>query len=72
MGKKLTAAGWKAFLLAYEPFWNALLASKDLQPHEREALFTAHDMIRQRVTEATDASKRAQDAAKSVKDLICL
>ena len=43
------AKQWERRLKAYEKVMNVLL-NEDLQPHQREALFTCHQLMRERAS----------------------
>lgn len=47
--KQPTPAAWKKALVAWEWAHNELM-KQELAPHEREALFVLHDMIRMRAS----------------------
>lgn len=47
-------------LLAYEEAYNALIAD-ELQPHERDALYTLHTMLRTRASGSDTQKESAGD-----------
>lgn len=67
--KRPTQSAWRKLLASYEDGFNALLR-EDLDPEERTACYTVHDLLRVRASEAAETGTTTPTTSSGANDAL--